>query len=596
MPRGSRRTLRSPARPVKLTTMHWLFGLTIATAIVGCGDNRVVGDASTSAPPFRNPVALPDAELAMQALQILGAEVAGAQPACNACHGLTADRLRFWGSLSDRALATCLTDLEVSSAESARSMLDCMRAMPAVPGSDFEARKLGVFTSAARLPWFDYVFDVAYGPAPTERTAFEALAAMPRGTGTNLTQAQFDIVAEWFVRGLPALAQTLVADPPPSACVPSISSAVGDHITAMATQGWRAKNAQLAMFAVDAEPLAIDQPFGMGWEVIGRLRVLRDVSYTTSFWTRSSADGRFVAHGVANVPGSYVIDLQRDAEISIDAQYDPAFFPDHSGFMFQGGPGNTCPISVLTSNPDAIAMTEPGCRANDEIGLYQHVGRSLDGGDLFALDSQFVSDDGGKLPTLGDPLASFTGSARSSFTPLIATGDGFVPRPRGFVATPFEGDTVLAPSSRLTIARLAGPSDRQLGYVLRAITATPAGSSYALTAEEIAQYCVAGGKPAFSYDERWIAFHHYIEPADAVDLGFSGPGDPAFAPYLSLGGANLYVMDLATGIPQRVTNMHAGQYALYPHFRSDGWLYGEVRDSQAGCEYTIASDAVRVLE
>jgi hypothetical protein len=53
---------------------------------------------------------------------------------------------------------------------------------------------------------------------------------------------------------------------------------------------------------------------------------------------------------------------------------------------------------------------------------------------------------------------------------------------------------------------------------------------------------------------------------------------------------------LSTGIPQRITNMHPGQYALYPHFRSDGWLYGEVRDGQAGREYTIASDAVRVLE
>jgi hypothetical protein len=582
--------LGAEAREAGGVRQTWAFAL----ALAGCGDNRVPG--STSAPPFRNPVALADDELATQALRILGAEIEGAQPACNACHGLTADRLRFWGALSDTALATCLTDLEVTSPESARAMLDCMRAMPAVPGSDFEARKLGVFTSAARLPWFDYTFEVAYGADDVEHTAFEELAAMPRGTGTHFTQAQFDLVAEWFVRGLPALDRVLVADPPPSACVPSISPAVGEHLTAMSTLGWRAKNAQLAMFDVDATPLAAEQAFGTSWEVVGTIHVLRDVAYTTSFWTRSSADGRFVAHGVANIPGSYVIDLLRDAEVPIDAQYDPAFFPDHSGFMFQGGPRNTCPIRVLTSNPAAISMTEPGCSDNEEVGLYQHVGRSVDGGDLFALDSQFVSDDGGKLPTLGDPLASFTGAAHATFTPLIATGDGFESRPRVEVATPFEGDAVLAPSSRLTIGRLAGPDDRQLGYVLRAVTATPAGSSYDIVTPEIAQYCVTGGKPAFSYDERWIAFHHYIGPEDAVDLGFAGPGDPAFAPYLSLGGANLYVMDLSTGIPQRITNMHPGQYALYPHFRSDGWLYGEVRDGQAGREYTIASDAVRVLE
>lgn len=555
------------------------FVFAIALA-VGCGDNRAPSDSPVDgAPAFRTPVALPDGELAAQAVQILDG-------ACGACHGLTKERFRFWGTLSDTALATCFTDLAVSSPESARGMLDCMRAMPAVASSDFEARKLGVFSTAARLPWFDYVFELA-GAAP-ERAEFDALVAMPRDT-TGITQAEFDIVAEWFIRGLPALDQTVVADPPPSVCVPAISSAVAEHVTAMAVEGWRAKNTQLAMFDVSTKPV-------LDAAAIGQLRVLRDVDYTTSFWTRSSADGRFVAHGVANVPGSFVIDLQRDVAIPIDAQYDPAFFPDHSGFMFQGGPRNTCPISVLTSNPAAIAMTEPGCRANQEIGLYQHVGRSLDGGDLFALDSQFVSDDGGKLPTLGDPLASFTPAAHLTFTPLIQLGDSFAPRARVDVATPFEGDSVLAPSARLAITRLAGPGDRQLGYVLRAVEATLAGATYEIDAPELARYCFTGGKPAFSYDERWIAFHHYIQPADASELGFTGPGDPAFAPYLSAGGSNLYVMELSTGIPQRITRVAPGQYALYPHFRSDGFLYAQLRDSQTGHEITIASDAARVLE
>lgn len=579
----------------------------IVVAVVGCGDNRTVPDAGLEVPVFRNPVALDDDALAREALQILGADVPGAaKGACDACHGLTASRLRVWSTLSDAALATCLTDLAVTSPESARAMIDCTRAMPALATSDFESRKLGIFSIAARLPWFAYVFEVAYGSeAPAQLAAFQALAAMPREGAFEVTQAQFDVVAEWFVRGVPALEATLVSEPPPSTCVPAISAAVATHVAAMATEGWRALNLQnqLAMFgcgaAVDPRdclqtvPLAVDQPFGAGWEVAGRgrLRVLANVDYTTSYWTRSSADGRFVAHGVANVPGSIVRDLQRDVAIPIDALYDPAFFPDHSGFAFQGGPRNTCPISVLTSNPTTVAMTEPGCRAIAEIGLYQQLAARA-GADHVALDALFVSDDGGKLPTLSDPPASFVGSAAAELTPLIFDGTSFVPRATVEVATPFEGDTVLSPSARLTIARLAGPDDRQLGYVLREVIATFDGSSSAIDAPEIARYCMTGGKPAFSYDERWIVFHHYLGPADAIELGFAGAGDPGFAPYLSAGASNLYVMELETGVTLRITNMAPGQYALFPHVRSDGWIYAQVRDAGAGREYTIASDAL----
>ncbi|HEY4175958.1 MAG TPA: hypothetical protein VGM90_03970 [Kofleriaceae bacterium] len=578
----------------------WVFVLTVAA----CGDNRHVPPADApSAPAFRHPVALPDTELAAAALNVLDG-------ACSTCHGLTQARLRYWGQLSDTALATCLTDLAVSAPDSARAMIDCTRATPADPATDFQTRKLGIFATAVQLPWFVYAFDTAYGgDARAQLTAFHDLAGMPRGA-TSLTQDEFDVVAEWFIRGLPALAQTLGGDPPPSSCTPSISSAVASHTTAMSTQGWRAldRATQLAMHGcgsatdprdcLTSYPLAVDQPFGVGWDVAGRgrIRVLRDEIYVTSFWTRSSADGRFVAHGVASVPGSYVIDLQRDATIPIAADYDPAFFPDNSGFVFQGGPANTCALSVLTANPSAISMTEPGCRAITQIGLYQHAGAMLAGGDHITLDALFVSDDGGKLPTLSDPLASFTSAAYSAFTPLVFDGSTFVPRAKVSVVTPFEGDTTMSPSTQLTIARLAGPGDVQLGYVLREIMATPDGSTYAITAPEIARYCMTGGKPEFSYDERWVAFHRYVTASDAVELGFQGPGDPAFAPYLSAGAANIYVMDLSTGVAQRVTTMHPGQYALFPHFRADGWIYAQVRDANAGHEYTIASDATLVLE
>ena len=492
-------------------------------------------------------------------------------------------------------------------------MIDCMRAMPALPDSDFDTKKLGIYATAARLPWFAYTFSMAYGDAdgPAKLAEFQAMAAMPKEGVVPLTQPQFDIIAEWYARGLPGLEDTLVTDPPPSTCEAGISSEVAAHVAAQQTTSWRKVNAmnQMAMFGCGAEtdpklclqavPLASSMPYGAGWDLAGRghARILKDVTYTSSYWTRSSPDGRFVAHGVANVSGSYILDLQRDAVVGINSLYDPGFFPDGSGFVFQGGPRNTCAMSVLTSNPASITTTEAGCKKIGQIGLYQHVGQQLGtGGDYFAIDSEFVSDDGGKVPTLQDPDTNFGPNAYSSFTPMIFNGTTYQPRTTVNVDTPFEGDTVMSPSTGLTIGRVSGPNDRQLGFVLRKVNATLVGSSYQIATPEIARYCISGGKPAFSFDERFIVYHHYVTSADATALGFTGPSDPAFQPYLQLGASNIYLMDLQTGVPVRITNMQAGQYALYPHFRSDGWIYLQVRDDNAGHEYTTATDAALILE
>jgi hypothetical protein len=53
-------------------------------------------------------------------------------------------------------------------------------------------------------------------------------------------------------------------------------------------------------------------------------------------------------------------------------------------------------------------------------------------------------------------------------------------------------------------------------------------------------------------------------------------------------------MELTTGVVQRITNMAPGQYALFPHFRSDGWIYADVRDNNAVHEYFVASDAALI--
>ena len=98
-------------------------------------------------------------------------------------------------------------------------------------------------------------------------------------------------------------------------------------------------------------------------------------------------------------------------------------------------------------------------------------------------------------------------------------------------------------------------------------------------------------------DERWMVTHHYVTntDADAQDLGFANKNDAGFAPYVTQGASNLYLIDLTTGDKTRLTRMAPGQYALYPHFRSDGWIYFLVRQpSTQSTEYIGATDAALV--
>lgn len=587
---------------------------------VGCGGSS---DSPDAAPPvdawpvpvFRNPLPqATDAELATQSLQILGAAVQGAVPqSCNGCHGVTKQKLRYWRALSDTSLTSCLTDLAPTDPAVALSMINCVREMPAIDTSDYKAKNLGIYATAAKLPWFEYVFHVAYPEGhQTQLAEFQTAVGMPKDGMPSMTQDQFDIVAEWYARGLPGLDETLVTDPPPSTCDNGISADVAAHVTSMQTTGWRAVDrmnnmsmhgcagATSAMECLSQYPLAVDQAYGTGWELPnkGHMRVLADNTYVSSYWTRSSPDGRFVAHGVSTVQGSYVIDLQRDGMlVPIDVAYDPAFFPDNSGFVFQGGPRNTCPISVLTSNPANVTMTEAGCRKINNIGLYQHVGQSPSGNmDYFALDNEFESDDGGKQPTRKDPDASFSSQAYLSFTAMVFSSGQYAVKNTFNVDTPFEGDASLSHSGKLVMSRVANPQEDQLGYVLRKVIATPSGNGYTYATPEIARYCFSGSKVGFSFDERWVAFHHYVSGADAVEMGFTGPNDPNFADYLTKGAANIYLLELATGNRIRITNMAPGQYALYPHFRADNWIYAQVRDDNVGHEYTIAHDGALVLE
>ena len=121
---------------------------------------------------------------------------------------------------------------------------------------------------------------------------------------------------------------------------------------------------------------------------------------------------------------------------------------------------------------------------------------------------------------------------------------------------------------------------------------TPSG--YDVSLPQIGRYCGRGGKVTFSFDERYVVYHRYVTDDEAAELGYMGAGNPDFGAFRADGAANVYLLDLFSGVSRRITHMAPGQYALFPHFRSDGWIYFQVRATVAEGstrEFIVASDA-----
>lgn len=195
----------------------------------------------------------------------------------------------------------------------------------------------------------------------------------------------------------------------------------------------------------------------------------------------------------------------------------------------------------------------------------------------------------------------------TSFVPMLNGGNGFTPGPVVRVPTPLSGDPMLSPSGRLLALRVKGEERTvrvngmnvvvadQSGYALYLVNATLDNGEPDVSLSPLGSLCITGSKPTFSYDERWLLMHHYVTTGDATELGFTGPDDPAFAAYRQNGASNIVIVDLTNGQSRRITHVAPGQYALFPHFRSDGWIYFVVRTLQ-GDEYFVASDVALSLE
>ena len=507
----------------------------------------------------------------------------------------------FWGTKAGTIKVTAKYTSPAANAMPAKDRVLGFR-LEAAADSPFVPAKVGIYAAAAHLGWFQDTFKAAYPSGVNGNTTdtwaleygkFKNRSSMPKGNHPRLEQAQFDIVAEWFARGLPKMTTYIAPDTGPTSCAQNIGPEIGAHVTAMSTQGWTAINRQagLAMFPLGNLATAQSKPYGTGWAKRGDLRILKELSFNSYYWTRSSPDGRFVANGATGGDGAVISDLQTGKDIKVQAAYDPGFFPDNKTWVFQGTPigAGFCKMSLLQSNPDRINFSESACSSVESVSLYQHLGQGLNGGDYFVINSQFTSDNPSSGET-DDPSAAFGNESTIKLTPMVFDGTHYVGKTPVTVNAPYEGDSVLSPSTKLAISRF-GNEGSQLGYVIRQVTTAPSGSTYTVTTKEVGRYCTKGAKPSISFDEKYFVTHHYVGPSDWQDLGFSSANDATFRQMLEKGTSNIIIVNIATGTRTRVTNMKPGQYALFPHFRSDGWFYFTVRDSSSNKEYAVASDA-----
>jgi hypothetical protein len=574
-------------------------------------------------PILRNPLpSETDANLAMMSLRIMGAPESGStRVLCNDCHDLTRAQIRYWATATIAASTGCVADPTLAGGDAAATeVVNCIRGGEA---GRYNPDNLGIFSTAADLDWFRYVFANGAGASwETEHSTFLDEAGMPRDY-PSLTQPEFDVLAEWFLRGAPMADSILPAETRPTECVPEVNPDVAAYVAERETNSWTTANAAAGMLmygcagATNAlgcladETLASSTTYGANWDdvttpdaIAGTTnRVLFELDYTSAYWTRSSSDGRFVSNGATRAPNLRFIDLAGGGTgpltgrvIGGSASYDPFFFPDDSGFLVQGSGPRVCEMRVLTTGtPTMLSFREAGCSSGGAIDLYEHLGASLGGGDYWAIDSvgagMYAEYDPGSLSTRTNPEASFSSSARSTVRFLTNDGSAFSVGGSATVTHPYEGDAVISPALGLILTRQAGASG-QLGFVLRRVSVSGSGASRTISTVPVGRYCINGGKPGFSYDERFAVLHHYIEntDADARMLGFTGASDPGFAPYRTNGGANIYLVEFATGDIHRVTNMAPGQFALFPHFRSDGWIYYLER-SGTGPEHVVANDA-----
>ncbi len=497
---------------------------------------------------------------------------------CAECHAMSRFGIREWRDRTNEAISAGIdvfSDPSGLSQDAALALVDHMRKDSSNPESVFAPYKIGVFAAGAQFPYFRRLFDAAFGSeGAIEYSRFLARVSMPKGSHPPFSAEEFATVVKWFVdENIANLEAVMPEAPRPATCadvtafaglgangLPANDAWFAGHLDDMEFEGWHAKNVEkgINMFGCDGTDgqncfAGFDRVAGASDEVAGNeLVLLKTFDFNTSYWMRASADGRFIGNGGGSQSGfgATITDMIVDRNIGVRGSYDPGFFPNNDGFIMQGGGAGLCGQSVLTNDDliaDGIDFSEPGCSNAEGINLYQHVAVNLDGGDYFIINSQFTSDPGSGN---SDPRAGFDEGSTMKISPLVFNGADWDQKESVTVNSPYEGDSVLSPSGQMVVSRFAGPDGAALGYMVRRVEASPAGGTYDVRINQPVRFiCAPGAKANIDFGERFSVTHHYED-----------------------GTANLYLTDLLTLQTYKITDMPADTRALFPHFRSDGWI------------------------
>ncbi|MGH1341293.1 MAG: hypothetical protein ACRBN8_07070, partial [Nannocystales bacterium] len=518
---------------------------------------------------------------------------------CSECHAMS--RYNVGGEWLERTNAAISAGINLTedpdeySQQQAMDLVNYMRKDSSNPNSVFAPFKIGVFSAGAQFPYFRKLFDKAFGAEGAIAYAgFLARVSMPKGSHPPFSAEEFATVIKWFVDEDVANLEAVMPEAPrPETCadvnafaglgnngVPANDSWFQTHLEDMEFEGWHARNVEdgINMYGCDGtDGTGCFDGFdraGFSVRAADTDVVVAEFDFDTSYWMRTSADGRFIGNGGGGGDTNFsatVTDLIAGRDIGVRGSYDPGFFSNNKGFIMQGSGAGLCGQSVLT-DADAIEggidFTEPGCSNAEGINLYQHVAVDLDGGDYFIINSQFTSDPGSGD---SDPNAGFDEGSEMKFSPLVFDGSGWDQKEAIDVASPYEGDSVLSPSGRMVVSRFAGPNGTALGYMYRRVQASPSGGSYDISISQPVRFvCAPGAKANISFDERFSVTHTYEN-----------------------GTANLYLTDLVTMETHQITDMPEGTRALFPHFRSDGWIMFLVQGN--GPDRAVGIDSAIVL-
>ncbi len=623
----------------KTLAFPFLLVLTGAVTALAACSTQADDDAETSAHD------LTDDELARAALKIMGAsqvpQEAGEHGSCafTGCHSINPVTLGQWKDQYKAAMDVLASDKPTS------EKINWFRQNPSDERTGFTPERIGIMTAGAHLALGANVSESrhpetfkqgkllaeVFKDKPELYAEFRKEMLMPvLPEYPRLTPTQYETILTWFQKGMPHLGD-IIREDRPTKCTDDFT-ALRERTSQVKSQTWAAVNKarRLPMFGCPAPnpeqpisptacftqksgdkdifPNAADTDFARGWALDGStVRILRELSSPNSFWLRSSADGRFAATGGGRSGGAQAIDLQatldgQSRDIGLQASYDPDFWPDNKAFMFQGGT-KFCAQSLLEKKETSlVTFGEPECSSlSAASGLYQTVGQVVGDNsisDRFILYSIWAGDSGQYSASARDTAPRAGEDSAINIYTAVAMGndveEGYQIAGEGFkVPTPYRGDTMMGRSGRLIGSRWAygqnADGNTDAGYAIEKLDYQTINGHYRFTLSSLGNVCLKGNKANFSFDERFLATHHYNEPTD-----FGEADDPA---YKDKGSSDVYVVDFVTGKKQRVTKMGPGQFALYPHFRSDGWLYFLVVDHNTGKYMVVGSDwAVRQSE